>query len=489
LKLANLIKCLKSRAIKGQLGREISDIAYDSRKVQPGSLFVAIRGTKTDGHLYIDAALNNGAVGLVVESRMDYANIPVIGVPDSRRALARLAMHFYDYPASKLKIIGVTGTNGKTTTALMIGEILKAHGKIPGVIGTLYIRVGEETFSTNITTPESLEIQKFLAMMVDEGVKIVAMEVSSHSLYFDRVEGIEFQGAVFTNFSQDHLDFHLDLNEYFEQKKSLFRKIVPRKYGGFAILNSDDIKTPEIVDILDVPYSSFGIYRHPDVRAKNIHTDVTGTSFVAESDRWDIPVKMKLLGTFNIYNALAAIATSLHLNIPPAAISRGLNNMKIVRGRFETVNEGQPFDVLVDYAHTPDGLEKALQSARKLAQNRLIVVFGCGGDRDNAKRPVMGEHVAEYADFAIITSDNPRNEDPMSIISDIQPGIEKGNIDFMIEVDRETAIYEAIEMAEPGDLVLIAGKGHETYQIFRNETINFDDVQVAREAIRKMINV
>jgi UDP-N-acetylmuramoyl-L-alanyl-D-glutamate--2,6-diaminopimelate ligase len=487
VKLSNLVNCLEKCDARGDLSREISSIAYDSRNVEPGCLFVAVRGTKTDGHKYIRAAIDKGATAIVADSDITLENIPVLRVSDSRNALAKLAACYYEYPADDMDIIGVTGTNGKTSVTHMIAEALNANGIKTGIIGTLYIKIGDDIYPTNITTPESLEIQKYFAMMSEAGCKAVAMEVSSHALHLNRVEGIRFRAGVFTNLSQDHLDFHHDLQQYFDAKKILFDMVKPAEEGGFAIVNSDDWKIAELVSHLKVPYLSYGIYRQPDVRARTIKMSFAGTSFVAESERWDIPIRMKPIGTFNIYNALAAVATCLKMNVPPVAISKGFSNLPVVRGRFETIEEGQPFGVVVDYAHTPDGLKKILETARELTERRLIVVFGCGGDRDRTKRPLMGEFAAEFGDLVIITSDNPRSEDPMSIINEIRPGVEKSGMDYIIEPDRRSAIYRAIESAKTGDLVVIAGKGHETYQIFKDETIHFDDAETAREAIRKLV--
>ncbi|MCD4784731.1 MAG: UDP-N-acetylmuramoyl-L-alanyl-D-glutamate--2,6-diaminopimelate ligase [Candidatus Eremiobacteraeota bacterium] len=483
IELEELAGSLLEYDIQGDPFLAITGIEYDSRKVKPGNLFVAMRGMKTDGHEYVGDAIKRGAVGLVVEEDVGERSVSRIRVPNARKALAGLAARFYNNPADKLKIIGVTGTNGKTTTCHMIAEILKASGKKPGLMGTLYIKVGDETFPTNITTPESLDIHRYLARMVESGVETAVMEVSSHALYFGRVDGIKFQGAIFTNLSQDHLDFHGDMDSYFEQKKKLFGMVKPAERGGFALLNSDDAMTPRIIKSLTVPFRSYGIYRHPDIRAGDIQTDITGTSFVAESKEWDVPVHTKFMGIFNVYNALASVGAGLGLGIPPAFISKGLRDLPGVRGRFESVDKGQQFGVIVDYAHTPDGLRNVLKSAKTITKNRLILVFGCGGDRDRTKRSIMGKVAAEYADYIIITSDNPRTEDPMSIISDIRSGVEKGNMDYIIDPDRKSAIIEAVEEAKPGDVVMIAGKGHEDYQILGDKVIHFDDVEVAGEAL------
>ncbi len=481
MKLKNLIDVLPEKELYGDLDRDVKNIVYDSRRAEVGSLFVALRGTKTDGHKYVKSAISNGAIGVVAEEEMPFEKIPVIKVPDTRVALARLAEKFYGYPAKKLKIIGITGTNGKTTTAHMVSSILEEYGIPTGVMGTLYIKIGDEKYKANMTTPESLDIQRYLSKMVEKGIQAVVMEVSSHALHFNRVMGLSFDGAIFTNLSQDHLDFHKDMEEYFLAKRKLFYMI---KEGGFALLNADDLRTPQIIKVLvDVPYKTYGIYRMCDIRAKNIEKSIYGTSFVAESSRWDIPIKMKLVGEFNIYNALASVGVGLFMDIPPAIISSGIAKLKGVRGRFELIEEGQNFGVVVDYAHTPDGLRKVLKAAKELTQRRLITVFGCGGDRDRKKRPIMGEIAAEYSDVVVITSDNPRTEDPKSIIAEIQVGVAKKRGDYLVFVDRREAIFEAIGMAEEGDLVVIAGKGHEDYQIFGTKRVHFDDAEVAREAI------
>jgi UDP-N-acetylmuramoyl-L-alanyl-D-glutamate--2,6-diaminopimelate ligase len=487
VKLQTLLDVLDEKQVQGNIDREILDITFDSREVKQGTLFAALRGAKTDGHNFIKSAVANGAAALLVEDDSAVepdVDIPVIKVSDSRKVLAPLSARFFDYPSGKMKMIGVTGTNGKTTTTHMISSILNANGVKTGVMGTLYVKIIDKTFTIPNTTPESLVIQRYLADMVNAGVETVIMEVSSHALYHERVAGILYDGAVFTNLSQDHLDFHKTMDDYFEAKKKLFTRIKPASEGGFALINSDDERASKLYDILTVPYISYGIHRNPHLRAENIKIDMMGTSFRAVRDLTEVPVSMKMSGTFNVYNALASVGTALFMNVPIEAISRGFKTLPGVRGRFELVDEGQSFGVVVDYAHTPDGLQNVLSSAKELVKNRLIVVFGCGGDRDRAKRPIMGEIAAKYGDVVIVTSDNPRTEEPFRIITDIQVGIEKHRKDYIVEVDRKSAIRQAVEVAESGDLIVIAGKGHETYQIFRDKTIHFDDAEVAREALR-----
>ena len=483
MKLSHIINNLDVLNLKGDSAAEITSIAFDSRQVGQGTLFVAIPGTAVDGHEYLDNAIKMGASAVLVQKDVQLKGIPVVRVRNCRQALAKVAATFYGYPAKKMKIIGVTGTNGKTTTTHMIAAVLEAYGYKTGLIGTLYIKSPSGTRKARVTTPESLEIQRYLSQMVEEGVDVVVMEVSSHALYFDRVAGIEFAGAVFTNLTQDHLDFHQNLDEYFAQKKKLFSRIITRPRPGFALVNSDDPRTREIVADLEVPYKSYGIYKRPDVRAREIKTTINSLSFIAESEKWDVPVKMPMAGLFNVYNALAAVGVGLFMNVPPALITRGLSQMPPVRGRFEIIDQGQPFGVVVDYAHTPDGLSNLLLSAREITDGRVITVFGCGGDRDRTKRPLMGRVVAELADVTIVTSDNPRSEDPRAIINDILPGIEQVTQNYLMEPDRRSAIKLAIETARVGDIVVIAGKGHEDYQILADRTIHFDDAEEARNAL------
>lgn len=498
MKLLHLIETLENKEIRGDMTMDVRNIAFDSRNAAPGTLFVAIPGTKTDGRLFVEDAIRRGASAIMAQDDVEVSGIPLVKVRDCRKALAAIAARFYDYPAQKLKIIGVTGTNGKTTTTHLISSILEANGLKTGIMGTLYIKIPGETITARVTTPESIEIQSYLSKMNDAGVDVAIMEVSSHALHFDRVAGIKYDGAVFTNLTQDHLDFHLDLDEYFLQKKKLFDKV---KDGGFALLNSDDPRTPEIIRDLNVKYDTYGIRKNPRIKATDIRYSLKDTSFVARGKEicptgcrpsgkgkdWEIPVTMKMLGEFNVYNALAAIGTGILMNVPRELIKKGIEEIPFVRGRFQLVDEGQSFGLVVDYAHTPDGLKNILKSARAVTKNRLIVVFGCGGDRDKTKRPIMGQIAGELGDVVIVTSDNPRTEDPDAIISDIVKGVEQVKLDYHTEVDRKKAIFRAVELAGEGDMVVIAGKGHETYQIFKDKTVHFDDEETAREAIKVLV--
>ncbi len=341
MKLKELLETIDDKMVKGPVDIDISMLAYDSREVGPGALFFAIKGARMDGHKFIKHAIEKGAKAVILEED-EYLpkGITRIKVKDSRKALAPMAAKFFDYPARKLKIIGITGTNGKTTTSYMISNILEAHGLKTGVIGTIKVQILDEIIPTNITTPESLMIQSYLAKMASLGVDVAIMEISSYALYSDRVAEIEFDGAVFTNLSQDHLDFHKDMDQYFIQKAKLFKKVKP---DGFAVLNSDDSRTPQIMKMIDYPFITYGIYRHPDLRARGVRTSIRGTHYKAESKKWEIPINMRMLGKPNIYKSLAAVATALKLDIPPAIHSKGLETMPGVQGRFEPIDEGQNF--------------------------------------------------------------------------------------------------------------------------------------------------
>jgi UDP-N-acetylmuramoyl-L-alanyl-D-glutamate--2,6-diaminopimelate ligase len=487
LRLSRLLEAIEYETAAVGLDREISRIAFDSRQCGPESLFVAIPGTRMDGHKYVAEAIARGAAAVVAQEEVNSGGAALIRVKNSRKALACLGERFYGYPARKLKVIGVTGTNGKTTTTHMIASVLEAHGMKTGIMGTLYSKVGDEIIPARVTTPESVEIQEILARMVDAGLEGVAMEVSSHALHFDRVAGIKFDGAVFTNLTQDHLDFHGNLDDYFAEKMKLFSRLKTAGEGGFAVLNGDDPRTPAIESTLSVPCKTYGLGGNSWIVAEDITSTCHGISFTAREGSVSVPVKMSMAGMFNVYNALAAVGVGLFMDASPRVISMGLGDMKPVKGRFQMVSLGQPFGVAVDYAHTPDGLANVLSSARELAKGRLIVVFGCGGDRDRTKRPLMGQIAGELSDLAIITSDNPRTEEPEAIINDILPGMVKSGGSYRVQADRKKAIFEAIGEAREGDLMVIAGKGHEDYQILQDKTIHFDDWEVASQAIESVL--
>jgi UDP-N-acetylmuramoyl-L-alanyl-D-glutamate--2,6-diaminopimelate ligase len=445
-------------------------------------MFFAIPGYATDGHRYLAAACDAGAVACVVE-RFDEApardDCAFICVPNARRALALCSAAFYDWPGHALTMVGVTGTNGKTTTTFLVEAILREAGRHPGLIGTIQVKLGDEVRDARNTTPESLDLQALLAEMRGRGLDSVAMEVSSHALVLERVGGVRFDVAVFTNLTQDHLDFHGDMPSYLAAKQLLFSGLAP---SAWAVINADDEAGAEMARVTEASILTYGIDGEADVRAIDVRHAANGTRLHLVTPRGEADLQLGLAGRFNVYNALAGCGAALALGVPLADVVRALERVPPVRGRFETVHEGQAFGVIVDYAHTPDGLENILRSAREITPGRLLVVFGCGGDRDRTKRPKMGALASALADVAFVTSDNPRSEDPQAILDDIVAGM---GPERRVIADRREAIEAALAAAAPGDSVVIAGKGHETYQILKNETIHFDDVEVARGWLRR----
>ncbi|GAV21770.1 UDP-N-acetylmuramoyl-L-alanyl-D-glutamate--2,6-diaminopimelate ligase [Carboxydothermus pertinax] len=488
MKLANFVEILKQEIKKEVItfsNLEVTGIEHDSRKVQPGYIFVAIRGYAVDGHDFIaEVVAKQPSLIVAEEERPEIEKVNYLLVKDSRRALALLARTFYGNPTAKLGVIGVTGTNGKTTVTHLIVSLLERLGYRTGLIGTVYNRIGEKILPVTNTTPDALSLQRLLAEMVVDGVSYVAMEVSSHALALQRVWGIEFKTGVFTNLTQDHLDFHETMENYFNAKKMLFEILADQKtFPG--VINLDDPYGQRILKEVSHSFITYGIKEKADVRAKNIKLTNNGTTFTLYHQQGEYPVNLKLLGLFNVYNTLAAVAALMALGFPLDLIVQNLPFLNPVPGRFELIDEGQEFAVIVDYAHTPDGLENILQSVRAITAGRVISVFGCGGDRDRTKRPKMGEISAKLADITIITSDNPRTEDPEAIINEIEKGVlETPNRVYLKEVDRKKAIKTALLMAKPGDTVVIAGKGHEDYQIIGTTKYPFDDRVVAREILR-----
>jgi UDP-N-acetylmuramoyl-L-alanyl-D-glutamate--2,6-diaminopimelate ligase len=490
-KLQELLQELPEAHVIGNADVEVSSLAYDSRQVSSGAAFVSIRGLIRDGHEFIPLALERGASVIVADNQAALENLPdgVTGVltPDTRRALALLACEFYGQPSRELLLVGVTGTNGKTTTAHLIAELLREAGyKSVGIIGTLGAATNQDVFDTGRTTPESLDLQRLLADFLDGGSEAVVMEVSSHALELQRVVGCAFDAGIFTNLTQDHLDFHENMEKYFHAKARLFEEIAEAssKYKSFgAVLNVDDHYGRRIRDEIcnDSLYITYGIENEAHVTADALHLTPTGSSFVARNSQGDIHFDISLTGRFNVYNSLAAIAFGLLQNMPPQQIQSALQRASAPEGRMEIIDCGQSFHVAVDYAHTPDGLNKVLTTLREFSPRKLITVFGCGGDRDRTKRPQMGAIAASFSDTCIVTSDNPRTEDPQQIISDVLSGAHQGNAECLVEIDRRKAIEQALALAGAGDFVLIAGKGHETYQIFKDRTIHFDDREVVRE--------
>ncbi|ACV61936.1 UDP-N-acetylmuramyl-tripeptide synthetase [Desulfofarcimen acetoxidans DSM 771] len=474
---------------------QLTGIAYDSRQANPGFLFVAVEGFQTDGHDYILDAVNNGAVAVILQKDMilpDY--IAWARVPDSRKALALLSARFYNYPSRRLKMIGVTGTNGKTTTAHLIESVYRAAGHRTGLIGTCYNLIGEEIFEVKHTTPESTDLQSLLSAMLKAGVEVVAMEVSSHALNLHRVDGCEFDIAVFTNLTQDHLDFHENMEDYLAAKSILFSGL--QGDGGkngakYAIINADDEAAARLTRLSGGQVITYGMVKKADIIAENITVRADGASFTVASRQGKVTINLNLTGKFNVYNALAAYSVGMVSGFSPQVIKHALEGVKGVPGRFELVDEGQDFAVIVDYAHTPDGLRNILNTAREFTAGKLINVFGCGGDRDRTKRPLMGEISGRLSDFTIVTSDNPRREDADRIILDILVGISRvvERDYYTIISDRRAAIKAALAQAASGDVVIIAGKGHETYQIIGDVRYAFDDREEVRQALRELFSL
>lgn len=473
--------------------RSPSGLAYDSRRVKPGFVFFAIKGFAQDGHDYVVDAVRRGAVGVVVEKAVEVPDgVLLVRVPDTRLALAVAAARFYGCPGHRLRLVGVTGTNGKTTTTHLISALYQARGEKVGLIGTLYAKIGDIIMPGERTTPESLDLQALLYQMLEEGATAVVMEVSSHALALKRVAGLEFDVAVFTNLTQDHLDFHRDTEEYFKAKAALFTELIKpgvKRGPKLSVLNIDDPYGMRLSAVSNGRIITYGVDGVADVRARDIVLTGAGTRFVAEGPWGKVPVGLKLVGQFNVYNSLAAFAVGLGEGFPPEEMARVLEGVPAVPGRFERVDMGQDFSVVVDYAHTPDGLENVLRAARALTRRRVIVVFGCGGDRDPTKRPLMGEIAGKLADFTVVTSDNPRSEDPLAIITAIEAGLRRasGGERYVVEPDRRQAIAIALGKARAGDVVVIAGKGHEDYQIIGNVKLPFDDRQVAAEILRDLV--
>jgi UDP-N-acetylmuramoyl-L-alanyl-D-glutamate--2,6-diaminopimelate ligase len=486
MELEQLVRELRGPIVTGSLDRRITSLSYDSREVGPGSLFVAIRGSVVDGHSFIEQAIDRGAIVIVSEEPGLTQRATHIQVPDSRDALARLAAAFYSNPSRLLRMIGVTGTNGKTTTTFLIKHLLERAGQRTGLIGTVSYEIGERVLPASRTTPESLDLQSILAQCVDARCGNVVMEVSSHALELDRVDGISFRVAIFTNLTQDHLDFHRGMKEYFEAKARLFAGMRDSEgKSRTAIINVDDAYGQQLIARFgrDVSIITFGMGARADFRASNFKIESTGTSYQLDIKGKSFLVRLPLIGRFNIYNSLAALAAMQALGLDVRAAVLALARAPQVPGRLEAVPARRQFQVFVDYAHTDDALLNVMKTCRDLSPNRLIVVFGCGGNRDKSKRPLMGAVADQNADYSIVTSDNPRKEDPTQIIRDIETGFRSKRFESVL--DRREAITRAIRLAQPRDIVLIAGKGHEKYQEFADRTIPFDDIEVAARAVEE----
>jgi UDP-N-acetylmuramoyl-L-alanyl-D-glutamate--2,6-diaminopimelate ligase len=481
IELETLGEALRATRIVKPAPTAVADLAYDARAVAPGTLFVCVPGSRADGHDFAADAVARGAVALIVERPLEL-DVPQLVVPDARLAMALAADAFFGRPTRELEVAGVTGTNGKTTTAFLLYSILAAAGRRPGLLGTVEMRIGGERRPVTRTTPEAIDLQRLFRELLDSGDRSCAMEASSHASELKRLVGTRFHALVFTNLSQDHLDFHGSLEAYYDAKRRLFTEPDVDGNRPPAAVNVGDEHGRRLaaeLRSLGAELLTFGIADDADVRPEDLELTPSATSFTAGG----LSVRPRLRGRFNAENVLGAIAAARLLGIEDDAIVLGVEHVAGVPGRFEAVDEGQPFAVLVDYAHTPEALANVLAEARRLASGLLICVFGCGGDRDRAKRPLMGEVVSRLADRAVVTSDNPRSEEPMAIIEEILTGM-NGNEE--VEPDRAAAIARAIEGADEGDVVVIAGKGHEQGQEFHDRTIPFDDREVARDALRRL---
>jgi len=504
MRLNDLLAGVEGHSISGDPEARITGIAYDSRQVQPRGLFVGMRGEKTDGNRFVFEAIERGAAAIasewprpweprwaavfgnqLVTSRDAPPSVAWVQVPDARKALALVSANFYGRPAEALKLVGITGTNGKTTTAYLIDSMLRAAGCATGLAGTIAYRTPQGVQAAANTTPESLDLARFLAEVREAGGTHVALEVSSHALALDRVWGCPFAAAVFTNLTRDHLDFHKTLEEYFAAKRRLFEG-TGQGAPAVGVVNMDDAYGRRLQGLARSTIT-YGLESGAEVTTKKFDLTFSGLEFRAQIPAGELEVRSPLVGRTNVYNILAAIAAGIGLGIAGEAMRKGIRQLESVPGRFERVDEGQPFLVIVDYAHTDDALRNLIQTARELHHSgRILTVFGCGGDRDRTKRPLMGEVAGRLSDFVVLTSDNPRTEDPLRILNDVVVGLQRTESKYLVEPDRERAIEAAFDEARPGDLVLLAGKGHETYQVLRDRTVDFDDREVARRVLRRL---
>ncbi|MCC7202698.1 MAG: UDP-N-acetylmuramoyl-L-alanyl-D-glutamate--2,6-diaminopimelate ligase [Nitrospirae bacterium] len=493
MKLSEIMKDIGLQKTLVNMECDITGIAYDSRNVSRGTLFAAIRGIKTDGHLYIKNAIENGAAAILAEREPEGVtvppDIPLIIAKDTRKAIAAAAANYFRHPSRELSVIGITGTNGKTTTSFLIRSILENAGYKSGLLGTIFWSDGSRTSEAEHTTPEAVDFQNLLRRMSVNGCTFAVTEVSSHSLSLSRVYGTDFSTAVFTNLTQDHLDFHADMEDYFQAKALLFSGISSNKY---AVINSDDPYGQRLFTMIKCRSLSYGIDKSADIMAENISLSIEGTGFDMATPAGRIYVKSSLVGIHNVYNILAAAGAALSNNIALEKISSGISSLTSVPGRFERIDSGLGFSVVVDYAHTENALRLLLEAAKRFSPGRIVTVFGCGGDRDRGKRPLMGGTAVELSDYVIVTSDNPRSEDPEKIIEEVVSGITEAiardkarAAEYITLPDRRQAIEEAVRIAEKGDLVIIAGKGHEDYQITGRERLHFDD----REEVKRAVSV
>ncbi|NLJ41257.1 MAG: UDP-N-acetylmuramoyl-L-alanyl-D-glutamate--2,6-diaminopimelate ligase [Clostridiales bacterium] len=478
MKLKDLLKGIGYIKIVGTGDIEIGDMYYDSRRVTADSLFFCIKGLTVDGHNYAAQAVERGAKALVLERDVNTTeDITKVFVRDSKVAMANIAKNYYKDPTQGITFIGVTGTNGKTTITHLVKAVLEEIGQRVGLIGTITNMIGDRKIPSAHTTPESLDLQRLLREMADENADSIVMEVSSHSLSLGRVEGCQYDIGAFTNLSRDHLDFHPTMEEYRDAKAKLFAQ------SKMAVINVDDESGRWIKDRFEGRVMTYGICKEADIYARDLEITDKGVTFNLHSPEGEIPINLAIPGIFSIYNALAAAGICLDMGISLEAIAQGLQRVKGIDGRFELLDTGTDYSVILDYAHTPDGLENILETARGFVKGRVLTLFGCGGDRDFTKRPMMGEVAGRFSDLCIITSDNPRSEEPMKIIKQIMPGVKKTGCPYKIIENRKEAIEYALSNAKKGDVVILAGKGHETYQILKNKTIHFDEKEIVMEIL------
>ena len=478
MKLAELLRDVEVKQIIGSEHLNVSGIAFNSREVKAGNIFVCISGFKTDGHAYAKDAVERGAIAVMAERDLSELGVTCIICDNTRVALSRAAATFYNHPENKFKLIGVTGTNGKTTVTYLIKSVLESLGKKVGLIGTNQNMIGTEVIPSKHTTPDSLELMQLFSLMAEKGAEYVVMEVSSHSLSLDRVTACTFDVGAFTNITQDHLDFHGTMEKYLEAKGILYT------IAKSGVVNCDDdgadylLKNSKCGDML-----TYGIDNECDLRAKNVELLETGVSFDVEFEGSVYPVALGIPGKFSVYNALTALGCLVTSGIQMSEAVSGLSSARGVKGRVEVVETGRDFSVIIDYAHTPDGLYNVIKTIRGFCKGRIITLFGCGGDRDTTKRPKMGKIAGALSDYCVVTSDNPRTEDPVKIIEQVVEGVAETDCEYKVVVNRFEAIEYALDIANPGDVVLLAGKGHETYQILADRTIDFDE----REIVKKLL--
>ena len=478
----------------GALDQLVTSVTDDSRAVASGSLFIAVKGERVDGHRYVGQAIEAGAAAIVAQESVDHRSIPFVRVADSRKALGFIGGRFYGDPSAQLTMVGVTGTNGKTTTTYLCKSLMEGLGRQVGLIGTVAYQIGSETIPASHTTPGALELQGLLARMCQAQMDSVVMEVSSHALAMDRTAGCEYDVAVFTNLTQDHLDYHRTMEEYFNAKLRLFTTLGQgKKTGQRAVINMDDPRGAQVRAACRVPVWGFAVKGRADLQAENVRLSMNGSTFTAVTPAGVFTVDSRLVGEHNVYNLLGAIGVALHAGATCDQVREAVAALTNVPGRFERVSAGQDFTVVVDYAHTEDALLRLLTAAQALKTHRIITVFGCGGDRDRGKRPKMGRAAVEYSDVVVLTSDNPRTEDPLAILREVEAGVRealqaRSHVEYHLVADRREAIKSAVRLARTGDIVLIAGKGHEDYQILGTKKVHFDDREVAREAIQQLRN-